>query len=299
MPDGVIVKSISGRFSVKTDDGVVVCGQRGRLKLGGTAPLVGDRVTISVLRPGEGIIESVAERRNSFIRPSVANVDALVMICADVNPVTDPFLIDRIAAIAELKSCEPIVVVNKSDLKRSDRLFQIYDGAGFTTLRTSAKTGEGVEELRAALKGKISVFTGNSGVGKSSLLNALDPGFAAATGEVSEKLGRGRHKTRHVELYMLDEDTMIIDTPGFSSFDAEEGILKKNDLQYAFREFAPYLGSCRFNDCAHVKDDGCAVLAALKEGRIAPERHKSYVRLYEQAAAVREWELKDQKERGK
>lgn len=299
MPDGVIVKSISGRFSVKTDDGVVVCGQRGRLKLGGTAPLVGDRVTISVLRPGEGIIESVAERRNSFIRPSVANVDALVMICADVNPVTDPFLIDRIAAIAELKSCEPIVVVNKSDLKRSDRLFPIYDGAGFTTLRTSAKTGEGVDGLRAALKGKISVFTGNSGVGKSSLLNALDPGFAAATGEVSEKLGRGRHKTRHVELYMLDEDTMIIDTPGFSSFDAEEGVLKKNDLQYAFREFAPYLGSCRFNDCAHVKDDGCAVLAALKEGRIAPERHESYVRLYEQAAAVHEWELKEQKERGK
>lgn len=299
MPDGVIVKSISGRFSVKTDDGIVVCGQRGRLKLEKAAPLVGDRVTISVLRPGEGVIESVAERRNSFIRPSVANVDALVMICADVNPVTDPFLIDRIAAIAELKSCEPIVVVNKADLKRSDRLFSIYRGAGFTTLRTSAETGEGVEELRAALHGKIGVFTGNSGVGKSSLLNALDPGFAAATGEVSEKLGRGRHKTRHVELYMLDEDTMIIDTPGFSSFDAEEGILRKNDLQYAFREFAPYLGNCRFNDCAHVKDDGCAVLAALKEGKIAPERHESYVRLYEQAAAVPEWELKDQKERGK
>ena len=299
MPDGVIVKSISGRFSVKTDDGIVVCGQRGRLKLEKTAPLVGDRVTISVLRPGEGVIESVAERRNSFIRPSVANVDALVMICADVNPVTDPFLIDRIAAIAELKSCEPVVVVNKSDLKRSDRLFGIYEGAGFTTVRTSAKTGEGVEELRAALRGKISVFTGNSGVGKSSLLNALDPGFAVATGEVSEKLGRGRHKTRHVELYMLDADTMIIDTPGFSSFDAEEGILRKKDLQYAFREFAPYLGKCRFNDCAHVKDEGCAVLAALREGKIAPERHASYVRLYEQAAAVPEWELKEEKERGK
>ncbi|MCR5648174.1 MAG: ribosome small subunit-dependent GTPase A [Oscillospiraceae bacterium] len=293
MPEGVIVKSISSRYSVKTDDGIVVCGARGRLKLDKKAPLVGDSVEISLLAPGEGMIESVAPRRNSFIRPSVANVDALVMVCADVNPVTDPFLIDRIAAIAELKDCEPVVVVNKTDLKRSDRLFGIYSGAGFTTIRTSAATGEGVEELRAALRGKISVFTGNSGVGKSSLLNALDPGFAAATGEVSEKLGRGRHKTRHVELYMLEEDTMIIDTPGFSSFDAEEGILRKTDLQYAFREFAPYLGNCRFNDCAHVKDEGCSVLAALAEGKIAPERHASYVRLYEQAAAVPEWELKD------
>lgn len=294
MPEGVIIKSISSRYDVDTVDGIFTCSARGRLKLDKTAPLVGDRVTISILSGKEGAIESIKPRRNSFVRPSVANVDALVMICADVNPVTDPFLIDRIAAIAELKDCEPIVVINKTDLLKSDRLYRIYSEAGFTTLRTSAQTLEGVDDLRSALRGKICVLTGNSGVGKSSLLNALDPNFAAATGEVSVKLGRGRHKTRHVELYKLERDTMIIDTPGFSSFDTEEAILtRKTDLQYAFREFEPYLGKCRFNDCAHVKDEGCSVLAALAEGKIAPERHSSYVRLYEQAAKIPEWELKD------
>ncbi len=294
MLDGVIIKSISSRYVVETPDGTVTCSARGRLKLDKSAPLVGDRVTLSLISDTEGTIEQIAPRRNSFIRPSVANVDALIMVCADVNPITDPFLVDRIAAIATLKNCEPVVVINKTDLARTDRLYSIYAGAGFTTLRTSAETGEGVAELREVLRGKISVFTGNSGVGKSSLLNALDPGFAAATGEVSEKLGRGRHKTRHVELYTLERDTRIIDTPGFSSFDAEESILaRKGDLQYAFREFEPYIGSCRFTDCAHVRDDGCAVLEALAEGKISAERHASYVRLYEQASKVHEWELKD------
>lgn len=294
MPEGVIVKAISSRYVVSTPDGSVTCSARGRLKLDRSAPLVGDRVVLNLITDTEGTIESIEPRRNSFIRPAVANVDALIMICADVNPITDPFLVDRIAAIATLKSCEPVVVINKTDLARTDRLYSIYSGAGFTTLRTSAETGEGVGELREALRGKISVFTGNSGVGKSSLLNALDPGFSAATGEVSEKLGRGKHKTRHVELYTLERDTMIIDTPGFSSFDAEEGILaRKCDLQYAFREFEPFIGECRFTDCAHVRDDGCAVLAALAEGKISAERHASYVRLYEQASKLREWELKD------
>ena len=172
-------------------------------------------------------------------------------------------------------------------------LYDIYRSIGFRVLRTSAATGLGVGELRDALRGKTSAFTGNSGVGKSSLLNALDASFGIATGAVSERLGRGKHTTRHVELYALGEDTFVADTPGFASFEVDMvDPISCENLQYAFREFRPYIGRCRFRDCAHLKEPGCAVLAAVAAGRIAPERHESYARLYALSAQVCDWEKK-------
>jgi ribosome biogenesis GTPase len=220
-------------------------------------------------------------------------VDALVVFAANVNPVTEPFLIDRVAAIAGDQEVPVILCVNKCDLDPAVDLTRIYKNAGFTVISASAETGEGVEELRSLIKGKLTAFTGNSGVGKSSILNRLCPELALPTGEVSEKLGRGRHTTRHVELYSLNNDTLVADTPGFSSFDTDmmEIILKEN-LQYAFADFGPYIGSCQFHDCTHRKEPGCTVTAAVKAGEIEQTRYDSYLRLYEKVSQIKQWELK-------
>ena len=226
------------------------------------------------------------------MRPAVANIDQLVIIAAGVIPVTDPFLIDRVAAIADSKEgCDCLVCINKCDLSAADELFETYTRAGFRTLRVSAETGEGMNELAAAIAGKVSAFTGNSGVGKSSILNCLEPDFQLQVGEVSEKLGRGRHTTRHIELFRLKNGAIVADTPGFSSFDTERmELLRKEDLEKAFREFRPYLDGCHFTGCAHVKEKGCAVLEAVEAGKIPKSRHESYVRLYEQAKEIKDWE---------
>lgn len=288
---GRIMKSLSGFYDVEVDNKIITCRARGHMRRG-QPPLVGDWVEISVEK-GKGMLEKILPRKNAFVRPAVANLDLLVVFAANVNPVTEPFLIDRVAAIAGDQEVEVCVCVNKTDLDPGEDLTAIYTQAGYTVIQTSAETGAGVEELREMLKGRFAAFTGNSGVGKSSILNALAPELALPVGEVSEKLGRGRHTTRHVEVYRLDGDIMIADTPGFSSFDTDqmEVILKEN-LQYAFPEFGEYIGQCQFRDCSHRKEPGCAVTAALAEGKIGPSRYESYLRLYEQAAQIKEWELK-------
>ena len=289
---GRIIRSISGFYDVQTHNAVVTCRARGILRKQGQSPLTGDIVEITVEK-GKGMVEKILPRKNSFVRPAVANVDALVVFAANVNPVTEPFLIDRVAAIAGDQEVPVILCVNKCDLDPANDLVRIYTKAGFSVICTSAETGEGVEQLRELLKGKLTAFTGNSGVGKSSILNKLCPELALPTGEVSEKLGRGRHTTRHVELYSLSGDTFVADTPGFSSFDTDqmEVILKEN-LQYAFPDFGKYIGTCRFDDCSHRKEPGCAVTEALAAGEIEQSRYDSYLRLYEKAAQVKEWELK-------
>ena len=289
---GRIVRSLSGFYDVQTDSGTISCRGRGHLRRGNDVPLTGDMVEISVEK-GTGMVERILPRKNHFIRPAVANVDVLVVFAASVNPITEPFLIDRVAAIAGDQEVQVALCVNKCDLDPAVDLTRIYKNAGFTVIQTSAETGEGVEELRRLLQGKLAAFTGNSGVGKSSILNRLCPELGLATGEVSEKLGRGRHTTRHVELYDLGENTYVADTPGFSSFDTDqmEVILKEN-LQYAFPDFGAYIGCCQFHDCSHRKEPGCAVTAAVGEGRIERTRYDSYLRLYEKASLIKEWELK-------
>ena len=289
---GRIVRSLSGFYDVQLPGGVVSCRGRGVLRRQHITPLTGDLVEITVER-GKGMVEAVLPRQNSFIRPAVANVDALVIFAANVNPVTEPFLIDRVAAIAGNQNVQSVLCVNKCDLDPAKRLREIYERAGFQVFAVSAVTGEGLEPLRAFLRGKLTAFTGNTGVGKSSILNALCPALALPTGEVSEKLGRGRHTTRHVELYALDESTYVMDTPGFASFDTDQmDVILKENLQYAFPDFAPYIGRCQFADCSHRQEPGCAIRAAVEKGLLEPTRYDSYCRLYEKSAQIKEWELK-------
>ena len=289
---GRIIRSISGFYDVRAGEQLITCRARGILRKEGNSPLTGDLVEISV-ENGKGMVEKILPRQNHFVRPAVANVDALVVFAANVNPITEPFLIDRVAAIAGDQEVPVYLCINKCDLDPAMDLERIYRNAGFTVICTSAETGEGVDQLWQMIKGKLTAFTGNSGVGKSSVLNRLCPQLALATGEVSEKLGRGRHTTRHVELYDLGEGTYVADTPGFSSFDTDmmEIILKEN-LQYAFGDFGPYIGKCQFHDCTHRKEPGCAVTAALAAGEIESTRYDSYLRLYEKASQIKQWELK-------
>lgn len=290
--EGTIIKALSGFYYVNSGDGVYECRARGKFRIDGTSPMVGDRVSFNA-DGSKGCVTAVHERKNFFIRPTVANVDALIFIAANTNPVTDPFLIDRVSVITEEAGCALIVCINKTDIDPADELFNIYSASGFETHRVSAKTGEGIDELKKALKGKICAFTGNSGVGKSSILNAMLPELRLQVGEVSEKLGRGRHTTRHVELFDAGGETYIADTPGFASFEIEMmQAIDKSELQYDFRDFRKYIGSCRFADCAHLKEPGCAVTAAVKDGLIQKSRYGSYARLYELAAKNKLWENK-------
>ena len=291
--NGTIIKALSGFYYVSAENSVYECRARGKFRLDGTSPLVGDRVSFAVSGNGKGYIEKVHERKNFFIRPAVANIDVLVFIAANTNPVTDPFLIDRVSVITEEAGCELIVCINKTDLDPANELYNIYSSSGFDTFRVSAFDGSGIDELKSALKGKICAFTGNSGVGKSSILNSIVPGLDLEVGEVSEKLGRGRHTTRHVEFFTVDEDTFIADTPGFASFEVEMmQTIDKHELQYDFRDFRGCIGKCRFADCAHLKEPGCAVTEAVQNGRIKLSRYQSYKRLYELSTQNKFWENK-------
>ena len=289
---GRIVRSLSGFYDVQTEKAVITCRGRGSLRKNNDTPLTGDMVEITV-EGGKGMVERILPRKNRFIRPAVANMDALVVFAANVNPVTEPYLIDRVAAIAGDQEVQVIICINKCDMDPAVDLRKIYQNAGFSVISVSAETGEGVEQLRALLMGKFTAFTGNTGVGKSSMLNRLCPELNLPTGEVSQKLGRGRHTTRHVELFAIAPDTYVADTPGFASFDTEQmDVILKDNLQYAFGDFAPYIGDCQFHDCTHRSEPGCAVRQAVETGKLEKTRYDSYLRLYEKSSQIKDWELK-------
>ncbi len=289
---GRIRKSLSGFYYVDTPEELLTCRARGKFRKKGLSPLVGDWVDCAALSGGEGVIESIAPRRNVFDRPAVANIDQLVIVVSEAIPRTEPYLIDRMTAIAALKNCDVLICVNKCDLAPGEDLFDYYVRAGYPVVCVSAETGEGIDELHKKTAGKLSAFTGNSGVGKSSILNALDPSYQLKVGEVSHALGRGKHTTRHVELYRLADGSEIIDTPGFSSFDADSLSLElKQRLPEAFPDFAPYLNGCRFVGCSHTKEKGCAVLEAVRGGKIVRGRHESYLRLHKELKDLKEWNI--------
>lgn len=293
MAEGVITKSLSGFYYVASAGEILECRARGSFRKDGITPLVGDRVTFESLGSGKGVVNEILPRSRSFVRPAVANVDLLIIVASAVIPVTDPYLIDRMAAIAESADCGVVLCINKADLDRGDELASIYVRSGYPVIRTSAVTGEGIGVLREIIHGKICAISGNTGVGKSSLLNAVSPGLGLQVGEVSKKLGRGRHTTRHVELFSVDADTYIADTPGFASFDTEMmDPIPKERLQYLFPEFRSHIGNCRFLDCAHLKEPGCAVLEAVASGEIHKSRHAGYAKLYALSAQYNEWEKK-------
>jgi len=291
--EGTIIRAISGFYYVRCDDKEIACRARGRFRNTGLSPLVGDRVTVEENGDGSGTVAEILPRRNAFGRPAIANVDLLVMIVSETIPVTEPYLADRVTVRCEKNGCGAALVINKCDLSAGDRLAEVYAATGYPVYRVSAVTGEGIKELRAGLEGKICCFTGNSGVGKSSVLNALDPSFTIPTGEVSRKLGRGRHTTRHVELFDLGNNTLIADTPGFASFDDEtEDPVFPEELAALFPEFRDVMNTCRFDDCTHRREPGCSVREAVDEGRIHPTRYASYLRMYEDASKLKKWELK-------
>lgn len=291
--EGRILKSISGFYEVEAADRLYTCKARGVFRKTGITPLVGDFVRISADAPDEeGTVDEVLPRRNELSRPPVANLDNLFVVVSVCEPEPNTLVVDRLTAIAEYKKIEPVIVVTKSDLGSDVQITQTYRKAGFCTFRIGEDDHSDVPRMRELLQGRISAFTGNTGVGKSTLLNALDPSLSIATAQISRKLGRGRHTTRHVELYRTCGG-YVADTPGFSALDIENGeFIHKDELQYCFREFAPYLGACRFTSCAHVRDKGCRVLEAVEADEIAPSRHESYVALYEEAKQIKDWQIK-------
>ena len=284
------MKSIGGFYYVRSGEKEYECKARGSFRKRGSSPVVGDRVVITVPDDGYCAIEQILPRRNQLKRPALANIDALVIVCSTVDPQPNYTVIDKMTAAAVNHQMEPVIVVSKNDLKNGDELAEVYRQSGIRVYQCSPDSREETDDLLSFLRGKVSAFTGNSGVGKSTLLNRLFPQLELQTGDISEKLGRGRHTTRVVELFELD-GCFVADTPGFSTVDLQRyEMIDKEQLQYCFPEFEQYLGQCQFTSCAHTCEKGCAVLAALEEGKIAPSRHRSYVQMYNEVKDIKPWQ---------
>lgn len=293
MLEGVILKGIGGFYYIDTETGVYECRARGIFRKEGIRPTVGDRVQISVLDEGnkKGSLDEILPRRNELIRPRVSNVDQAVIVFAAKSPNMNLDLLDRFLLLAEEQELEIVIVINKIDRDKKKQYLsaaELYRKAGYPVICTSAETGDGVEELRCVLEHKISVFAGPSGVGKSSLINAAFPGLELNTGEISEKIQRGRHTTRHAELIQITEHSYIVDSPGFTSLFLNH--IPSEKLQYYFREFQPFVHTCYYNGCVHIKEPDCAVKAEVGRA-IAQQRYQRYQTIYE--------ELKEEEERRK
>lgn len=287
---GIILRSIGGFYYVEAADTVYTCRARGHFRRQGVTPVAGDRVSILVDEDGTGTVDAVLERKNVLVRPPVANLDVLVLVASVCHPRTNTLVLDKMIAVAEKKGICPVIVINKSDIGDPSELESIYHTTGLECFTVSANDPKTLEPLRRRLAGQVCVFAGNSGVGKSSILNGIDPSLELTTGEISEKLGRGRHTTRTATLYHL-ADGFVVDTPGFSSLDMEQvESIDKEELADCFREFAPYEGKCRFIGCAHYREPNCAVRAAVEAGEISNSRYESYVSMYEAVKDKKEWE---------
>ncbi len=293
MIKGKIIKGIGGFYYVETAEAIYECKARGNFRNQKISPLVGDDVEISLNDKGENRIENILQRKNSLVRPPIANLDQLFIIASIVDPDINLFIIDKLIAIAEFNHIEPIIVLTKIDLVDDYKKYQdIYINSGFTTIACNNISGDGADEVKSYLTGKTSAFTGNTGVGKSSLLNSIDSNLSLATGETSKKLGRGKHTTRHSELFKINGG-YVADTPGFSSLDFErcQRILK-DDLFDCFRDFENYFGKCKFSTCSHINEKGCAICKAVEDGNIQKSRHNSYIQMYNDVKDIKEWELK-------
>lgn len=290
--DGIIIKGIGGFYYVEAADGIIYeCKARGVFRKEKITPLAGDKVEISVDENNKNSIDKIYKRRNMFKRPPIANVDKLVIVSSVCDPRPNLLIIDRLSAVAVYKNVEPIIVFTKNDLQSADEYIEIYKNAGFKTFAVSNETGKGIGEVKAVIENGVCVFTGNSGVGKSSLINRMYPDFALETGEISKKLGRGRHTTRHVELLKINNG-YIADTPGFSSLDFETNdLIKKDELAFCFPDFSDFIDSCKFSTCAHVNDKGCRLIEAVNSGDVMRSRHESYVTMYNEVKDIKDWQL--------
>ena len=286
---GIITKGIGGFYYVEVANATYECKARGIFRKKRITPLVGDTVDITVNENAENTIDLIYDRKNYLNRPPVSNIDNLIIVVATTEPRPNFLVIDKLIAIAEYKNIEPVIVISKTDLASEKEIFSVYEKTGIRVI--SLNSEDAIEQVRTIMKSKINAFTGNSGVGKTTLLNRLEPTLKLATGEISDKLGRGRHTTRQAQLFNVCGG-YIIDTPGFSSFEFEKnGIIKKDELPYCFREFRKHLGTCQFTTCAHVNDKGCSIYEAVKNGEISEIRHNNYISMYNQAKEIKEWEL--------
>lgn len=293
MNKGIIVKGIGGFYYVESANVIYECKARGSFRKQGISPLVGDNVEFSINDKAENTIEKIYDRKNQLVRPPLANIDRLFIIASIIDPKLNTLIIDKLIAIAEYKNIEPIIVITKTDLDSDyQKYVDIYTNAGFKVIISNPSNDEGAKEVLNLLEGKISAFTGNTGVGKSTLLNVICPELNLQTGETSKKLGRGKHTTRHCELFKVNGG-YIADTPGFSSIDFEKcEKIYKEDLPHCFREFDDYLGYCKFTSCSHTNDKGCAVVNAVNDGAISKSRHDSYISMYNDIKDIKEWEKK-------
>ena len=282
-----ITKGIGGFYYVKTPDGIVECKARGIFRKRGITPVAGDNVALSA----DGtMIDEILPRKNVFIRPPIANLDILFIVTSTTQPVPSTLVLDELAAAAIYKDVQPVLVVTKADLAAADMLRTAYTGSGIPLIQLNYETGEGLDEIRGYIQGHLCAFCGNSGVGKSTLLNTLAPELKRETGSISQKLGRGRHTTREVTIFEAFGGR-IADTPGFASLEASRaGFIPKENLEHAFPEFGPYLGACQFTGCSHRSEKGCAVRAALAEGKLSQTRYDSYCAMYDEVKDVKEWQ---------
>ncbi|MBO4433749.1 MAG: ribosome small subunit-dependent GTPase A [Clostridia bacterium] len=289
LKSGIIVKAVSGFYYVDSSDYVYQCKARGNFRHSKVSPIVGDLVKFSVSNDNTGVVDEILPRKNELTRPVIANIDKIVIVSSAQNPAPDTYLIDRLTALSVFENIEPIIVFNKSDISDFGNLPNIYKNAGFNTYVVSARHTETLTQLKNEFKNCVCAMAGNSGVGKSSLINALFGDLNLKTGEVSTALGRGRHTTRHTELFKNELGGFIADTPGFSSVAAAPNIIEfKENLVTCFKDFLPYL-NCRFTTCTHTCELGCGVLEALKEGKIEPTRHESYVALFNELKDIKSW----------
>lgn len=285
---GIITKCLGGLYTVESPDGIYSCKARGVFRSKGITPCVGDSVEFQ-----DEVITAVINRRNCIIRPPLANLDQLVFIVSTCSPAPNYLLLDKFIAIAEYKGIKPVIAITKTDLGSSSEISVIYRSVGIDVLEIDYNDSSTIDAVREILTGKISAFTGNSGAGKSTLLNAVDPSLNIPTAEISKKLGRGRHTTRHAELYKLNAGGYIADTPGFSTFETNRyDIIRKEELAGCFREMAEFTDKCRFSDCSHTCEKGCAVIEAVSGGLIPQSRHTSYRTMYDEAKQLKEWEIK-------
>lgn len=290
MSEKVILKSIGGFYYVKSGNEVIECKAKGKFRNLSLSPVAGDIVDTE-FDGSTNVITKIYPRKNKFIRPPFANLDLLVLVISTVDPAPNYLVIDKMCAIAENKDVQVIMVITKTDMAEYENIRSVYAKAGFKVFYTGADDDGQLEEIRREMQGKLCVFSGNSGVGKSTLLNKLFPHLSLETGITSKKLGRGKHTTRRVEIFETD-GCMVADTPGFSSVElVDDNFISKDDLQYAFVEFAPYLGSCKFADCRHINEIGCAVKGAVDGGEIPQSRYESYKALYDRQKNIKEWEL--------
>ena len=287
--DNRIMKGIGGFYYVQTPSGPVECRAKAIFRKRGISPLAGDLVRLES-EGGGAVIADILPRKNFCVRPPVANLDLLFVVAATVEPAPNFLVLDKMCAIALDKGVTPVLVATKTDLASPDSLSQVYARSGIEVLLAGQDEDAALVRMRELIAGRLCAFTGNSGVGKSTLLNRLLPDLRQETAQISKKLGRGRHTTREVELFEAFGG-LVADTPGFSSLDMERAnVILKENLQFCFPEFEPFLNRCRFTGCSHRREKGCAVREAVETGLIHPRRYEDYLTMYEDASAIKEWE---------